>query len=286
MTRALRGYIRPEIEHTPFCPGCGHGSLMGTILRAIEDLGWDMDEMLFVSGIGCAGWIPSPHFNADTLHTLHGRAVAFATGAKLFNPALKVMVIGGDGDLTSIGGNHLIHAARRNIDLTLIIINNFIYGLTNSQTSPTTPRGFWTVSQKVGNIDPTFNGCKLAEAAGASFVAREKVSEPRKLEKVLQKALAHKGFSYVEVLSNCHINLGRKNKMANAMENLDWIDSITMPKKKYDALSDEEKINYLPTGILKEDTEAEEYCDMYKEVQKAQQGLRPKITPDDFKKKI
>jgi len=158
--------------------------------------------------------------------------------------------------------------------------------LTNSQTSPTTPRGFWTVSQKVGNIDPTFDGCKLAEAAGASFVARENVTAPKKLEKILMQAMEHKGFSYVEAVSNCHINLGRKNKMQNAMANLDWIDSITMSKKKWDALPEEEKQNYLPTGILKQDTEAEEYCEMYKEVQKAHQGLRGPITQDDFEKKL
>jgi 2-oxoglutarate ferredoxin oxidoreductase subunit beta len=270
---------------TLWCWGCGDGVILKSFIRAIDKHGWKKDDICVVSGIGCSGRFSS-YVDMNTIHTTHGRTVAYATGVKLANPDKHVVCVAGDGDALAIGGNHTIHGCRRNIDLTLIVINNFIYGLTNSQTSPTTPRGFWTVSQKVGNIDPTFDGCKLAEAAGASFVAREKVSEPRKLEKVIQKALAHKGFSYVEALSNCHINLGRKNKMANAMENLDWIDSITMPKKKYDALSDEEKINYLPTGILKEDTEAEEYCAMYEEVKKAQQGQRPKITPDDFKKKI
>ncbi len=278
-------YLRTNKMPTLWCWGCGDGVILKSFIRAIDKLGWSKDDTCVVSGIGCSGRFSS-YLDMNTVHTTHGRTVAYATGIKLANPDKNVVCVAGDGDALAIGGNHTIHGCRRNIDITLIVINNFIYGLTNSQTSPTTPRGFWTVSQKVGNIDPTFDGCKLAEAAGASFVAREKVSEPRKLEKVLQKALAHKGFSYVEVLSNCHINLGRKNKMANAMENLDWIDSITMPKKKYDALSDEEKLNYLPTGILKEDTEAEEYCAMYEEVKKAQQGLRPKITPDDFKKKI
>ncbi len=139
---------------------------------------------------------------------------------------------------------------------------------------------------KQGNIDPTFNGCKLAEAAGASFVAREKVSEPKKMEKVIAAALQHKGFSFVEILSNCHINLGRKNKMADAMENLAWIDSITVSKKKYDAMSEEERVNLLPTGILKQDTEAEEYCDMYGKLKEVYQGKREKFTPADFKKVI
>jgi len=278
-------YLRTDKMPTLWCWGCGDGVILKAFIRAVDKLGWKKDDVCVVSGIGCSGRFSS-YVDFNTVHTTHGRTVAYATGIKLANPDKHVICVAGDGDALAIGGNHTIHGCRRNIDITLIVIQNFIYGLTNSQTSPTTPRGFWTVSQKAGNIDPTFDGCKLAEAAGASFVAREKVSEPRKLEKVLQKAMAHKGFSYVEVLSNCHINLGRKNKMANAMENLDWIDSITLPKKKYDALSDEERLNYLPTGILKEDTEAEEYCEMYEEVKKVHQGLRPKITPDDFKKKI
>ena len=144
----------------------------------------------------------------------------------------------------------------------------------------------WTVTQKVGNIDPTFDTCELAIASGASFVARETMLDPKKLEKVMIKAMQHKGFSMMEVLSNCHINLGRKNKMLSAMENLEWIDSISMPKKKYDALTEEEQLNILPTGILKQDTEVREYCEMYAQIQKVHQGERKKITQDDFKKKI
>jgi 2-oxoglutarate ferredoxin oxidoreductase subunit beta len=197
-----------------------------------------------------------------------------------------VICVAGDGDGLAIGGNHTIHGCRRNIDITMILINNFIYGLTNSQTSPTTPQGMWTVSQKAGNIDPTFDACKLAEAAGASFVARETVNSPKKMEKIMVQALEHKGFSFVEINSNCHINLGRKNKMNSAMANLDWIDSITVSKKKYDTLSPEEQMNLLPTGILKQDTEVAEYCDMYAEIIKVHQGERAKITQNDFAKKI
>ncbi|HHH72883.1 MAG TPA: 2-oxoglutarate ferredoxin oxidoreductase subunit beta, partial [Sulfuricurvum sp.] len=158
---------------------------------------------------------------------------------------------------------------------------------TNSQTSPTTPQGMWTVSQKSGNIDPTFNATDLAIASGASFVARESMLDPKKLEKVIVKALQHRGFSFLDVLSNCHINLGRKNQMQSAMANLEWIDSITLPKKKWDALPDDEKLNKFPTGVLKEDTEVREYCDMYyDDVIGFHQGKRGKITQDDFKKKI
>jgi len=278
-------YLRTNKMPTLWCWGCGDGVILKAFIRAIDKLGINKDDLCVVSGIGCSGRFSS-YIDANTIHTTHGRTVAFATGVKLANPDKTVVCVAGDGDALAIGGNHTIHGCRRNIDITLILINNFIYGLTNSQTSPTTPKGFWTVSQKVGNIDPTFDGCKLAEAAGASFVAREKVSEPKKLEKVIREAIAHKGFSFVEALSNCHINLGRKNKMASAMENLDWIDSITMPKKKWDALSEEEKMNYLPTGILKHDKDALEYCDAYQMVIDAHQGKRGKITQDDFEKKI
>jgi 2-oxoglutarate ferredoxin oxidoreductase subunit beta len=166
------------------------------------------------------------------------------------------------------------------------MINNFIYGLTNSQTSPTTPQGMWTVTQKAGNIDPTFDGCELAIASGASFVGRETVLDPKKLERLLIKGFEHRGFSFFDILSNCHINLGRKNKMVSAMENLDWIDKITMAKAKYDKLSEEEQLNLFPIGVLKHDTEVREYCDMYQDIKDAHQGKRAKITQDEFEKKI
>lgn len=278
-------YLRLEKMPTLWCWGCGDGVILKAFIRAIDKLGLDPDDVCIVSGIGCSGRFSS-YLNFNTVHTTHGRTVAFATGIKLMNPHKHVMCIAGDGDALAIGGNHTIHGARRNIDITLIIVNNFIYGLTNSQTSPTTPQGMWTVTQKVGNIDPTFNACNLGIAAGASFVARETMLDPKKLEKVFVKAIEHRGFSFLDILSNCHINLGRKNKMASAVENLDWIDSITMPIKKYEVLSEEEKLNLLPTGILKEDTTASEYCDRYQQVVDVHQGRRGVITQDDFAKKI
>ena len=278
-------YLRVNKMPTLWCWGCGDGVILKATIRAIEKMGWDMKDVCVVSGIGCSGRFSS-YVDFNTVHTTHGRTVAYATGIKLAAPDKLVVCVAGDGDALAIGGNHTIHGCRRNIDLTLILINNFIYGLTNSQTSPTTPKGMWTVTQKVGNIDPTFNTCNLAIASGASFVARETMLEPKKLEKILIKAMEHKGFSMMEVLSNCHINLGRKNKMMSAMANLEWIDSITASKKKYDAMSEEEQLNILPLGVLKQDTEADEYCDMYAEIQKVHQGKRAKITQDDFAKKI
>jgi 2-oxoglutarate ferredoxin oxidoreductase subunit beta len=277
-------HLRLEKMPTLWCWGCGDGIILKATIRAIEKMGWDMDDVAIVSGIGCSGRFSS-YINANTVHTTHGRTVAYATGIKLANPDKNVIVVAGDGDGLAIGGNHTIHGCRRNIDLNFILINNFIYGLTNSQTSPTTPQGMWTVSQKNGNIDPTFDACALAIGAGASFVARESMLDPKKLEKILVKGFSHKGFSFMDIMSNCHINLGRKNKMLSAMENLEWIDSITMPKRKYDALTEEEQLNLFPTGVLRQ-VEQKEYCDMYKEIQKSAQGLRGKITQDDFAKKI
>ena len=278
-------YLRLEKMPTLWCWGCGDGVILKAFVRAIAKMGIKQDDICVVSGIGCSGRFSS-YVDFNTVHTTHGRTVAYATGIKLAQPEKMVICVAGDGDALAIGGNHTIHGCRRNIDMTMIIINNFIYGLTNSQTSPTTPKGMWTVTQKAGNIDPTFNTCDLAIASGASFVAREAMLDPKKLEKVLVKAMEHKGFSMVEVLSNCHINLGRKNKMMSAMANLEWIDSITVSKKKYDTMTPDEQLNLLPTGILKQDMEADEYCEMYAEIIKVHQGERKKITQDDFAKKI
>lgn len=220
MSRQLYGYLRTESLPTPFCSGCGHGTLMAALIRAVSSLSWDMSEMLFVSGIGCAGWIPSPHYAADTLHTTHGRPIAFATGAKLFNPRLKVVVIGGDGDIASIGGNHLIHAARRNTDLTVICANNMIYGMTGGQVAATTPPGAITATTEAGNPDRAFDLCRLVEAAGATYVARSTVYHVVHLVKILKNALQHRGFAFVEVLSSCPTHYGRRNGAASPTDML------------------------------------------------------------------
>ncbi len=171
---------------TLWCWGCGDGVILKAFVRAIEKMGVSQNDVCVVSGIGCSGRFSS-YVDFNTVHTTHGRTIAYATGIKLSRPDKLVVCVAGDGDALAIGGNHTIHGCRRNIDMTMIIINNFIYGLTNSQTSPTTPKGMWTVSQKAGNIDPTFDTCNLAIAAGASFVARESMLDPKKLKKCLLK---------------------------------------------------------------------------------------------------
>lgn len=211
MARYLEEYLRPEVKSTPFCPGCGHGILMNLILKAIDELGISMNEMLFVSGIGCAAWIPSPNFKADTLHTLHGRAIAFATGAKMFNPKLKILVVSGDGDLTSIGGNHLIHAVRRNTDLTVICANNMIYGMTGGQVASTSPVGSFTSTTVEGNLNQPFDLCKLVLGAGASSASRYAVTQPFLLINAIKKSLQTVGFSFIEALSPCPTQFGRRN---------------------------------------------------------------------------
>lgn len=212
---AARRYIREEVLPTPFCPGCGHGILMGAVVRALESSPIDMKKLLFVSGIGCAAWIPSPHFAADTMHVTHGRAITFATGAKLSKPELTVMVISGDGDLAAIGGNHLIHAARRDIEMVVICANNEVYGMTGGQVSPTTPWGDRTATTPHGNRERPFDLCKLVQAAGASYVARYTVLHTRQLIRSIKTALQIKGFSFIEVISPCPTEYGRRNKLAS-----------------------------------------------------------------------
>jgi len=275
-------YLRTDKMPTLWCWGCGDGIILKAVIRAIDKLGWNMDDVCVVSGIGCSGRFSS-YLNCNTVHTTHGRTVAYATGIKLANPDKHVIVVAGDGDGLAIGGNHTIHGCRRNIDLNFILINNFIYGLTNSQVSPTTPKGMWSVTTQFGNIDPTFDACELAKGAGATFIARESVSDPKKLEKMFIKGFEHRGFSFFDVFSNCHVNLGRKNKMGEAIENQEWIDSITMPKSKYDKLSDEEKRSYFPTGILHHVDDQMEYCDAYDLVIEAAQNKKKVDIPIQVK---
>lgn len=263
-------YLRKDKMPTLWCWGCGDGVILKSIIRAIAENGWDMKDVCVVSGIGCSGRMSS-YINCNTVHTTHGRALAYATGIKLANPSKKVIVVCGDGDALAIGGNHTIHACRRNIDLNLVLVNNFIYGLTNSQTSPTTPQGFWTATAEFGNIDPNFDACALAKSAGASFIARESVLNPKRIEKVLRDGFAHEGFSFMEIFSNCHINLGRKNKMGEAVQNLNWIDSITVSKTKFDSFNDEERKGKFPTGVLHQEDRME-YCKAYEGVRVKAQG--------------
>ncbi len=264
-------YLRTSKMPTLWCWGCGDGVILKSVIRAIDAMGWNMDDVCVVSCIGCSGRFSS-YVNCNTVHTTHGRAIAYATGIKLANPDKHVIVVTGDGDGLAIGGNHTIHGCRRNIDINHILINNFIYGLTNSQTSPTTPQGFWTVTAQWGNIDPNFDAAKLATAAGATFVGRETVINPTRIEKMLIEGFKHEGYSFFDIFSNCHINLGRKNKMGEATQMVKWIDERTLPKAKFETLSDEEKKGKFPTGVLFKDENRIEYCKAYAKVKEAAQN--------------
>lgn len=271
-------YLRTDKLPTLWCWGCGDGVILKAIIRAIDAMSWDLDDVCVVSGIGCSGRMSS-YINCNTVHTTHGRALAYATGIKLANPTKNVIVVTGDGDGLAIGGNHTIHAARRNIGIKHILINNFIYGLTNSQTSPTTPKGFWTVTAQRGNIDPSFNATDLLIGAGATFVARQTIINADALVKLLVKGFSHDGYAFFDIFSNCHINLGRKNKMAQATDMIKWIENITVNKIKYDKLSDEEKVGLFPLGVLHEDNSHLEYTKAYAKVIEAAQNK----TKIDFK---
>ncbi len=260
--RDYERYIRYRTFPTPWCPGCGIGVVMKAIAMAFAGLKIEPDDIVVVSGIGCSGRMPT-FFNTNTLHVTHGRALTFATGIKLARPDKLVVVISGDGDALAIGGNHLIHAARRNIGIKMILVNNGIYGMTGGQVSPLTPQKFITETTPYGNIEPKFMASELLIAARASFVARETVVRMNPLKQVIKKSFQHKGFSVVEVISNCHINLGRRNKMKDPIAMGRWIAGRSVTWAEYNKLAPEDKNHKYAVGILMEDKERLEYSELY-----------------------
>ncbi len=209
---------RERLPHI-WCSGCGLGTALNCFLEALLRSGLDLDKVAIVSGIGCSGRVAG-YVALDSFHTTHGRAIPFATGLKLANPELKVVVISGDGDLIAIGGNHFIHAARRNMDLTVICVNNLIYGMTGGQLAPTTPTEARTSTSPSGNRDHPFNLAYLAAASGATYVARWTTLHVRHLQWSMEEALHKKGFAFVEVLSPCPTLYGRLNKQKSGLEQM------------------------------------------------------------------
>lgn len=229
-TKIVHKYLRTDkkFPHT-CCPGCGNGIVLASLIRAIHELGLDKDEIVIGSGVGCAGTMTA-YMDFNTLHVTHGRALTFLTGVKLAKPELTVIAVMGDGDALAIGGNHFIHAARRNIDITSIVVNNMNYGMTGGQYSPTTPQDSYTTTTQYGCVENEFPITDIAIAAGASFVARGSVYHVRNLEKMIRKAIQKKGFSVVEVVSNCHTQFGRKNDMEDPKDMLKWIKKTVKPE--------------------------------------------------------
>ena len=274
-------YLRHEkkFPHV-WCPGCGIGTMVSSLIRAIDHIGYTKDEIVMVSGIGCSGRLPV-YVDFNTLHTTHGRALTFATGVKLAKPDLKVIVIMGDGDATAIGGNHFIHAARRNIDLTAIIVNNSIYGMTGGQYSPTTPYGDRATTATYGTVEQSFNISQLAVCAGAVYVARGTVYHTRQLDQLIEKALQKKGFSVVEVISQCQTHFGRLNKRGNHIEMLKWQRDHAVPVERARTLSEAEMADKFETGVLV-DREAPTYHEEYIKVrQKAKEAMVPPAGQDE-----
>jgi 2-oxoglutarate ferredoxin oxidoreductase subunit beta len=265
---AVRDYIRERFFPHIWCPGCGHGTVMSSMIRAIENLGIGKNDIVVASGIGCSSRICG-YLDFHSLHTIHGRALAFATGVKLSRPELTLIVPMGDGDAFAIGGNHLIHAARRNIDITAIIMNNNIYGMTGGQYSPSTGYGDFATTAPYGNIDQSFDLVKLALGAGASFVARSTTYHVTSMIEILEKAITHKGFSVVDILSQCPTYFGRKNNLATPVDMLTYYKTHTTPRGSKEK---EKNPDLIESGIFVQEKRPE-YCDEYdKIVEKASKG--------------
>ncbi len=271
-TRLIHHYLRHDkkFPHV-WCPGCGNGILLGALIRAIHQIGFSKDEIVLVSGIGCSGRLPV-YVDFNTLHTTHGRALTYATGIKLANPSLNVITIMGDGDSMAIGGNHFIHAARRNIDVTAIIMNNSIYGMTGGQYSPTTPYGMRASTAVYNSIEQAFQISELAVTAGASFVGRQTVYNAKLLDSLIEKAILKKGFSVVEVITHCHTQYGRQNKLGSAVDMLKWQRDNAAPVEKAAKMSPEELEGKIVTGILV-DKELPVYEEEYNKVRAKAKGL-------------
>lgn len=265
----IKDYIRERFFPHLWCAGCGHGTVLNSMLRAIENLGLDKSEIVMVSGIGCSSRI-SGYVDFHSLHTLHGRALAFATGVKMSRPELHLIVPMGDGDALAIGGNHFIHAARRNIDMTAIVMNNRTYGMTGGQFSPLSGYGTMATTAPYSNIDHDFDIVALAQAAGATFVARTTTYHARQITDMVEKAIKHKGFSMVEILSQCPTYFGRKNQGGNAVDMMEHYKETTTP---IGSKAKEENPDLIERGIFVE-KELPEYCSEYdKIIEKAMKGL-------------
>jgi 2-oxoglutarate ferredoxin oxidoreductase subunit beta len=258
---AIKDYIRERFFPHIWCPGCGHGIVLNSLLRAIEKLGMSKNEIVVVSGIGCSSRI-SGYVDFHTLHTLHGRALAFATGVKMSRPELNLIVPMGDGDALAIGGNHFIHSARRNIDMTAIVMNNRIYGMTGGQYSPLSGHGTLATTAPYTNIDYAFDTVELATAAGASFVARCTTYHVQQMTKILKQAILHEGFSVVEVLSQCPTYFGRKNRKGTAVDMMEYYKNNTTP---VGSTAKKENPDLIERGVFVE-KDMPEYCKEYDKI--------------------
>ncbi len=275
VTKLIHKYLRHDkkFPHV-WCPGCGNGIVLGALIRAIDRLGLEKDEIVLASGIGCSGRMPV-YVDFNTLHTTHGRALTFATGIKLAKPSLTVITIMGDGDATAIGGNHFIHAARRNLNITAIIINNQIYGMTGGQHSPTTPYGCYATTAPYGHIEHAFSIAELAVTAGAAFVARGTVYHAQLLDELIEKGIRKPGFSVVEAMSNCHIQFGRRNEIEDPVTMMKWLKDHAVTTKKAQRMKPGALEDKFTIGVLT-DVEKPIYTDEYQKIREKAKRLARK----------
>lgn len=269
--KVVHQYLRHDkkFPHV-WCAGCSNGIILGAVVRAIASMELNRDDIVMVSGIGCSSRMPV-YIDLNTMHTLHGRAIAYATGVKMYKPHMKVIVITGDGDCTAIGGNHLIHAARRNLDLSVILVNNNIYGMTGGQCSPTTPHQALATTAPFGNIEPEFDICKLAIGAGATHVARTTAFHVTEMQRYFQAALEHDGFSLIEVVAACPVIYGRLNKKGGAPQMMKEFRDNSVPLTAVDKLPPEKVEGKIIRGVLHQETRPEftkSYADLLDRVQK------------------
>ncbi len=257
-------YLRTEHLPQIWCAGCSNGIVMRDIVQAIQNLGLSQDNTIIVSGIGCSSRAAG-YLDFNTIHTTHGRAIAFATGIKLANPKLEVIVITGDGDIAAIGGNHLIHAARRNIGLTVVVMNNNTYGMTGGQHSPVTPNGAISTTAPYGTSDRPFDIANLAIGAGATYAARGSAFHVPQTISLIQNGIIHQGFAIIDVATTCPTYYGKENKSGDGVTMLAWQRDNMVTVAKAASMKPEELKGKLVLGLLHQSTH-KEFAAAYEEL--------------------
>ena len=271
-TFSIRQYLRPI--PLPFCPGCGGLTVMNEFLKATHELGHkNLSNFVFCSGIGCSSWIPSPHFMADSVHTLHGRSIPVATGIKLLRPDLNVVVFGGDGDIVGIGLSHFIHAARRNLDILVIMVNNMVYGMTGGQVAPTTPFKTKTTTTPYGSFEHPLDAAKLAVAAGACYVSRWTTAHPNELKDSIKKALKIQGFRFIEAVSQCPTAFGRRAGFKDVGEMIKWFKENAITVKQAEGLKEEKLTEKIVVGEFVQRQRPTLVETIYKTIEEAQKEI-------------
>lgn len=271
VTSARPYLVERNLPHF-WCPGCGNGIILSAVARAFARLGWERTRTVVVTGIGCFGRADD-YLNVNAVHGTHGRALAIATGIKAANPGLHVVALMGDGDCATIGGNHFLHACRRNLTITAVVANNLNYGMTGGQYSATTPAGSTTSTSPLGHAETGLDLCRVAAAAGAMYVARTTVYHVHLLDRYLEAALTHPGFSLVEVMSSCPVYFGRYNRLGGPVEMMERWRKVAVPLEKYGELPEPEREGRVAVGVFA-DHRGEPFEERYRRVQEAARGAR------------